>query len=69
MQRAKEDVQKCKDKYEQALQDLNKYNPIYIEDMKSVFTKCQEMEETRLKFFKEALFSIHKCLNISQEQR
>lgn len=69
MQRTKEDVQKSKEKYELALQELQKYNPIYIEDMKSVFIKCQEMEETRLNFFKEVLFSVHKCVNISQEPR
>lgn len=69
VQRAKEDVQKCREKYEQALQEINKYNPIYVEDMKSVFIKCQEMEETRLRFFKEVLFSLHKNLNISQEPR
>lgn len=69
VQRAKEDVQKCREKYEQALQEINKYNPIYVEDMKSVFIKCQEMEETRLQFFKEVLFSLHKNLNISQEPR
>lgn len=69
VQKTKEDVQRCKEKYELALEDINKYNPIYIEDMKAVFIKCQEMEETRLKFFKEVLFSIHKCLNITQEPR
>lgn len=69
VQRAKEDVHKCREKYEQALQEINKYNPIYVEDMKSVFIKCQEMEETRLQFFKEVLFSLHKNLNISQEPR
>uniref|UniRef100_A0A336LKI0 CSON009988 protein n=1 Tax=Culicoides sonorensis TaxID=179676 RepID=A0A336LKI0_CULSO len=67
MSQDQEDVQKCREKYEQALQEINKYNPIYVEDMKSVFIKCQEMEETRLRFFKEVLFSVHKCLNISQE--
>lgn len=65
--RTKEDVNKSRERYEQALQEINKYNPIYIEDMTSVFNKCQEMEETRLRFFKNVLFSIHKCLNISED--
>ncbi|XP_055635190.1 protein kinase C and casein kinase substrate in neurons protein 1 isoform X2 [Toxorhynchites rutilus septentrionalis] len=65
--RTKEEVSKCRDRYDQALQDINKYNPIYIEDMTSVFIKCQEMEETRLRFFKNVLFSIHTCLNISED--
>ncbi|XP_065083614.1 protein kinase C and casein kinase substrate in neurons protein 1 isoform X2 [Ochlerotatus camptorhynchus] len=65
--RTKEEVNKCRERYDQALQEINKYNPVYIEDMTSVFIKCQEMEETRLRFFKNVLFSIHKCLNISED--
>ncbi|XP_058452922.1 protein kinase C and casein kinase substrate in neurons protein 1 isoform X3 [Malaya genurostris] len=65
--RTKEEVNKCRERYEGALQEINKYNPIYIEDMTSVFSKCQEMEETRLRFFKNVLFSIHKCLNFSED--
>lgn len=40
-----------------------------MEDMTQVFEKCQEMEEKRLKFFKEMLFGIHKCLDLSSEPR
>lgn len=69
VQKTKDEVQKCREKYEQALQEINKYNPIYIEDMSSVFVKCQEMEETRLRFFKKVLFSIHKTLNVAQDPR
>lgn len=67
VQKTKDEVQKARDKYEQALLEINKYNPIYMEDMTSVFIKCQEMEETRLRFFKDTLFSIHKSLNVSQD--
>ncbi|XP_018903485.2 protein kinase C and casein kinase substrate in neurons protein 1 isoform X2 [Bemisia tabaci] len=67
VQKSKEDVAKCREKYEQALQDLNSYNPKYMEDMSLVFEKCQEMEAERLQFFKDTLFTIHKCLNISQD--
>lgn len=67
VQKTKEDVQRAKEKYELALQELNSYNPKYMEDMTVVFNKCQEMETQRLQFFKEVLFSIHKCLNISQD--
>jgi len=67
VQKTKEEVQKCKERYELALQELNAYNPKYMEDMGVVFDKCQEMEAQRLQFFKETLFSIHKCLNISQD--
>ncbi|XP_031623917.1 protein kinase C and casein kinase substrate in neurons protein 2 isoform X2 [Contarinia nasturtii] len=67
VQKTKDEVQKCREKYEQSLQEINKYNPIYIEDMTSVFVKCQEMEEIRLQFFKKVLFSIHKTLNVTQD--
>lgn len=63
--KAKDEVQKTKEKYEQSLREINEYNPKYMEDMTTVFEKCQEFEEKRLKFFKEMLFSIHSCLNIS----
>ena len=33
--------------------------------MTQVFDRCQEFEAKRLEFFKEMLFSIHSCLNIS----
>lgn len=69
VQKTKDEVQKCREKYEQSLQEINKYNPIYIEDMGSVFVKCQEMEETRLRFFKKLLFSIHKTLNVTQDPK
>lgn len=69
VQKTKDEVQKCRDKYEQALQEINKYNPIYMEDMTSVFIKCQELEETRLRFFKNVLFSIHKTLNVTQDPK
>jgi protein kinase C and casein kinase substrate in neurons protein len=66
VQKSKDEVQKSKEKYEQALAEINKYNSTYIEDMTVVFSKCQETEELRLKFFKETLFSIHKVLNLSE---
>ncbi|XP_060532593.1 protein kinase C and casein kinase substrate in neurons protein 1 isoform X1 [Cylas formicarius] len=67
VQKSKEEVQKCKEKYELALQEINQYNPKYMEDMTVVFDKCQEMEAQRLNFIKATLFDIHKYLNISQD--
>lgn len=67
VQRAKEEVQKTKEKYEAALQEINSYNPKYMEDMSEVFEKCQQMETQRLVFFKDVLFNIHKGLNISRD--
>ncbi|XP_076290071.1 protein kinase C and casein kinase substrate in neurons protein Synd isoform X3 [Lasioglossum baleicum] len=67
VQKTKEEVQKAKEKYEATLQEINQNNPKYMEDMTQVFDKCQEMEAQRLQFFKEVLFDLHKCLNISQD--
>lgn len=65
MIKCKDEVQKTKEKYEQALKEINEYNAKYIEDMTVVFDKCQEFEHKRLEFFKKMLFAIHDCLNIS----
>ena len=67
VQKAKEEVQRTKEKYEAALQEINSYNPKYMEDMTEVFEKCQQMETQRLVFFKDVLFNIHKGVNISQD--
>lgn len=67
VQKSKEEVQKTKEKYEVALQEINNYNPKYMEDMTVVFDKCQDMETDRLKFIKSVLFDAHKHLNIYQD--
>eukprot|EP00088_Acartia_fossae_P017713 TRINITY_DN2012_c0_g1_i2.p1 TRINITY_DN2012_c0_g1~~TRINITY_DN2012_c0_g1_i2.p1 ORF type:complete len:472 (-),score=85.44 TRINITY_DN2012_c0_g1_i2:190-1605(-) len=60
-------VKKTKEEYELALLDINNYNSRYMEDMTDVFERCQRKEAQRLQTFKETLFSIHKCLNVSQD--
>lgn len=65
--RCKEEVQRTRERYEAALQEINEYNAKYMEDMTVVFDKCQEFEQRRLHFFKEMLFGIHACLNISTD--
>jgi len=60
-------VKKTKEDYELALLDINNYNSRYMEDMTEVFERCQRKEAQRLQTFKETLFSIHKCLDISQD--
>ncbi len=66
--KSKEEVQKSREKYDAAIQEITAYNPKYIENMRDVFDQCQEMEGKRLKFFKDAMYSIHKCINISEKQ-
>ncbi|XP_011180470.1 protein kinase C and casein kinase substrate in neurons protein 1 isoform X2 [Zeugodacus cucurbitae] len=68
VQKTKDQVAKCREKYEQAIAEITKYNSVYIEDMTSVFEKCQAMERTRLMFFKDVLFNIHACLDLTKVQ-
>lgn len=42
---------------------------LFSQDMTHVFEKAQESESKRLIFFKDMLFSTHKCLNISNDPR
>ncbi|XP_043192389.1 protein kinase C and casein kinase substrate in neurons protein 2-like isoform X2 [Amphibalanus amphitrite] len=67
VQKAKEDVTRTKDRYEMALRDISEQNPRYIEDMTQVFNKCQDREAERLLFFKDTMFILQKCLNISAD--
>ena len=38
-----------------------------MEEMTNVFEQCQWMEAQRLQQFKEILFGVQKCLNISED--
>ena len=40
---------------------------VYLQDMTDVFERCQRKEAQRLQTFKDTLFQIHKCLNISSD--
>ena len=65
--KCRKDVGATKEKYESMLGDLNNQNAKYMEDMEEVFKRSQDMEEKRLKFFKEMLFGIHHSLNLSDK--
>lgn len=65
--KSREEVAKNKERYESALKELGQSNPRYVTEMTQVFEKCQEIEEQRLNFFKDILFNIHDCLNISKD--
>lgn len=69
VERCREEREKSKDAYEAALKEINRNNSKYMEDMEMVFERAQVMEAQRLTFFKEMLFGVHKCLDISSEPR
>ncbi|OQV19149.1 Protein kinase C and casein kinase II substrate protein 3 [Hypsibius exemplaris] len=59
--------QSARGNYEDALRDLNSYNARYMEDMKEVYARCQEMEHKRLDFFKDRLKAMHQNLDLSND--
>jgi len=61
------EVESSKDSYLKSLDELNKYNSKYMDDMHMVFDRCNEFEQTRLDFVKEMLFKTHECLNIAYD--
>jgi len=65
--KCQEAVKKCKDNYELALLDISNYNSRYQEEMTAVFERCQRREAQRLQTIKDTMFSIHKCLNITED--
>lgn len=67
VEKYKKEVEITKNKYKQALDDLNSYNSRYIEDMTTVYKKCDSFENQRLEFFIEKFFKLHSHLNIYEK--
>ncbi|CAH3179402.1 unnamed protein product [Porites lobata] len=65
-EKAKREMEKCREKYELRLEEITAYNSQYERDMIQEFERCQENEDTRLTFFKDVLSQYHKCLDISE---
>ena len=66
LEKCHKDVESSKDKYEEALAVLHKYNDTYVDDMTEVFERTQLFEEKRLRAFKEILVGIHGALDVSK---
>ncbi|CAF1063226.1 unnamed protein product [Didymodactylos carnosus] len=71
-QKATDKVDKCRKekdaarvKYTEAIQELNRCNPKYMDDMNEVFTRCQSFEKDRLINFRDFIGKTQKCLDLS----
>jgi len=68
VEKLRKEVESTKHKYEQSLDDINSYNSHYIEDMKSVYKKCDMFEKSRLDYFIEKFHQIHQILDLSKKE-
>lgn len=73
--RIQEDREKCtqhtvklRSHYEKVLEDVSRYAPRYMEEMESVFEQSQQLEQKRISFLKQAFLSIHRHLDITNNE-
>ena len=59
----------CKEQYEKVLEDVSAYTPRYMEEMESIFEQSQEEERKRISFLKQAFLSIHRHLDVTNNER
>lgn len=69
VQKSRKEMNKNCEKYRKAFRNFKDYHQDYVDGMTILFVKCQEYEERRLIAFKSAMFSVHKALNMIQDQR
>lgn len=58
-----------KEQYEKVLEDVSAYTPRYMEEMESIFEQSQEEERKRISFLKQAFLSIHRHLDVTNNER
>lgn len=56
-------------RYEKVLEEVDRYAPRYMEEMESIFDQSQDEERRRIVFLKQAFLSIHKHLDITNNER
>ncbi|XP_013863599.1 protein kinase C and casein kinase substrate in neurons protein 3 isoform X1 [Austrofundulus limnaeus] len=63
-----EEKEKAKDRYEKMLEDVSSYTPRYMEEMEAIFEETQEEERKRISFLKQVFLSIHRHLDITNNE-
>ncbi|KAG8006489.1 Protein kinase C and casein kinase substrate in neurons protein 3 [Nibea albiflora] len=61
-------LKKVRARYEKVLEEVNRYAPRYMEEMESIFDQSQDEERKRIVFLKQAFLSIHKHLDITNNE-
>ncbi|XP_036408881.1 protein kinase C and casein kinase substrate in neurons protein 3 [Megalops cyprinoides] len=65
---ASEETKKMRTRYEKVLEEVTRYAPRYMEEMESIFDQSQEEERKRISFLKQAFLSIHRHLDITNNE-
>lgn len=63
-----QEAEKVKQRYTKTIEDLNKYNPKYMEEMEMVFDQSQQLEQKRTVFLKQIFLSIHRHLDVTNNE-
>ncbi|XP_062875129.1 protein kinase C and casein kinase II substrate protein 3 isoform X2 [Trichomycterus rosablanca] len=63
-----QETEKVRGRYEKVLEEVTRYAPRYMEEMESVFDQSQEEERKRISFLKQAFLSIHRHLDVTNNE-
>uniref|UniRef100_A0A667X0Z0 Si:ch211-51c14.1 n=1 Tax=Myripristis murdjan TaxID=586833 RepID=A0A667X0Z0_9TELE len=65
---AQQEAEKVRARYEKVLEEVSRYAPRYMEEMESIFDQSQEEERKRISFLKQAFLSIHRHLDVTNNE-
>ncbi|KAJ7989523.1 hypothetical protein DPEC_G00305430 [Dallia pectoralis] len=65
---AQQETENVRARYEKVLEEVTRYAPRYMEEMESIFDQSQEEERKRISFLKQAFLSIHRHLDVTNNE-